>query len=183
MDQEAAAEGFYDIPGSRVLPPRGRKASRWKAPKDKYARYRVKQQEVGRCPHCGKPCAPYYECNDRRFYKRVMSALRKMVRLGIIHSPKAGWFEAIDGRTSLPLPGRTKPTGLAARKLRDLVLSVAATVPPENVPELAERRTAVPKSQAKRKCRSCGILLGNEKNPVCGWCVDRKRQLAEAGGV
>lgn len=31
-------------------------------------RYRKLRKE-GRCWHCGKPCAPWYECEDRRKYK------------------------------------------------------------------------------------------------------------------
>mgnify|MGYP001572816278 FL=1 len=102
---EAEGEGFYEIPGNRILPPAGRKSARWKPPKDKHSRYRVKQQECGRCPHCGEPCAPYYECEARRFYKKLMYGLRKMVRLGLIESPKPGWFQQ-NSRTALPLPGR-----------------------------------------------------------------------------
>lgn len=38
---------------------------------DKHKRYRQKCISEDRCPHCGKPCAPYYECEERRKYKRL----------------------------------------------------------------------------------------------------------------
>lgn len=41
---------------------------------NKYQRYRQKCISEGRCPHCGKPCAPYYECEERREYKRNKTA-------------------------------------------------------------------------------------------------------------
>jgi hypothetical protein len=38
---------------------------------NKQTRYRRKIREQGRCAHCGKPCAPYAECAERRAYKRA----------------------------------------------------------------------------------------------------------------
>lgn len=43
---------------------------------DKNQRYRARQKEQGKCPHCGKPCAPYAECEERReakAYARLLS--------------------------------------------------------------------------------------------------------------
>lgn len=37
---------------------------------NKHQRYRQKCISEGRCPHCGKPCAPYYTCEERRNYKK-----------------------------------------------------------------------------------------------------------------
>lgn len=42
---------------------------------DKQKRYRQKCISEGRCPHCGKPCAPYYECDTRRLYKKKNSMI------------------------------------------------------------------------------------------------------------
>lgn len=53
-----------------------------RAPRDKWARYRHRLIADGRCPHCGQPCAPYYECEYRRFYKQLMEVLDREVRAG-----------------------------------------------------------------------------------------------------
>jgi len=37
----------------------------------KEARYILKCRAEGRCPHCGKPCAPYKQCEERREYERA----------------------------------------------------------------------------------------------------------------
>lgn len=39
--------------------------------------YRKRCQAAGLCPHCGKPCAPYRECEARRAYKRGRNYLRR----------------------------------------------------------------------------------------------------------
>lgn len=46
----------------------------------KNKRYRDKCIREGRCPHCGQPCAPYYECDKRRFYKKMEKCLRRLVK-------------------------------------------------------------------------------------------------------
>lgn len=51
---------------------------------DKYQRYKQKCVSEGRCPHCGKPCAPFYECDERRIYKKANRTLQYLVNLGII---------------------------------------------------------------------------------------------------
>lgn len=48
-------------------------------PGDKYKRYKQKLVSEGRCPHCGKPCAPYVECEERRAYKRAKAKERTQV--------------------------------------------------------------------------------------------------------
>lgn len=41
-------------------------------PKDnKWIRYRKRLRAKQCCPHCGKPCAPYFECEVRREYRRL----------------------------------------------------------------------------------------------------------------
>lgn len=40
-----------------------------KAATDAYKRRLVEQ---GKCTHCGKPCAPYRECQERREYKNFL---------------------------------------------------------------------------------------------------------------
>lgn len=49
---------------------------------NKHQRYREKCISEGRCPHCGKPCAPFHECYERRFYKRFWTALDKAIKEG-----------------------------------------------------------------------------------------------------
>lgn len=46
--------------------------------------YRQRCIEKGLCPHCGQPCAPYYECEKRRSYKRIHSLVVRMVKAGAI---------------------------------------------------------------------------------------------------
>ncbi len=55
---------------------------------NKYQRYRQKCISEGRCPHCGKPCAPYFECAERREYKRFNYYLGRMVRAGLLSQTK-----------------------------------------------------------------------------------------------
>lgn len=38
---------------------------------NKQKTYRQKRISEGKCPHCGKSCAPFYECEERREYKRI----------------------------------------------------------------------------------------------------------------
>lgn len=44
----------------------------------------------GRCWHCGKPCAPYYECKERRLYKQLTYYLDRMIALGTITKHRPG---------------------------------------------------------------------------------------------
>jgi uncharacterized protein YacL (UPF0231 family) len=45
---------------------------------NKHIRYRQKNIAQGRCPHCGELCAPFYECEQRRAYKRLKYKNRQM---------------------------------------------------------------------------------------------------------
>ncbi len=86
------ADRFLDLPWNRPeQAPRGRNVVRWKQPKDKHSRYRVRCQDQERCPHCGVLCAPFYECENRRRYKRLHYVLKKGVRMGI-------FFQTTDGK-------------------------------------------------------------------------------------
>ena len=38
---------------------------------DKHKKYRSRNADSFRCPHCGKDAEGYYECADRREYKRL----------------------------------------------------------------------------------------------------------------
>lgn len=60
---------------------------------DKHQRYRRKCMAEGRCPHCGKPCAPYAECEERRTYKRISVALRRMHSVGLVKRVKRGVYK------------------------------------------------------------------------------------------
>lgn len=53
-------------------------------PLNKYQRRRRKLVASGRCPHCGKECAPFYECADRRTYKGLCRELQRLVKAGLI---------------------------------------------------------------------------------------------------
>lgn len=44
--------------------------------KDKWSAYRLRCLKTGKCTHCGKPCLPYAECEERRLYKRLHSRKR-----------------------------------------------------------------------------------------------------------
>lgn len=46
--------------------PRQKRPEQHREPKDKHARYRKRLQSEGKCPRCGTPCAPYFECQDHR---------------------------------------------------------------------------------------------------------------------
>lgn len=39
-------------------------------PRDKQDAWKLRQIAAGRCPRCGKPCAPFYECETHRANKR-----------------------------------------------------------------------------------------------------------------
>jgi hypothetical protein len=52
--------------------------------------YRQRMRSTGSCPHCGQPCAPYYECAERRFYKGVYLALRNSAKRGIFYRDADG---------------------------------------------------------------------------------------------
>src|SRR5437660_4138598 len=82
--------------GTPVSPKR---ASDVCAASEKQKRYRARKVAQGQCPHCGKPSFPYYECEDRRRYKRVHVILRKLVKAGVME-------RRIDGRylTITPYP-------------------------------------------------------------------------------
>lgn len=77
---------------------------------DKHTRYRNKNVAEGRCPHCGKSCAPYYECEDRRFYKRSYRILQELVKKGIlkrrISATNTVWYKG--SNKSIKLEGRAK---------------------------------------------------------------------------
>ena len=60
---------------------------------DKYTKYRLRNVTAGKCPHCGKPCAPFYECETRRFAKRLSHALRRLEKAEIVRrEPEGGWI-------------------------------------------------------------------------------------------
>ena len=51
---------------------------------NKQDKYRQNQIKKGCCPHCGKPCTPYYECEERRTCKNFGHNLSHMVKIGLI---------------------------------------------------------------------------------------------------
>lgn len=78
---------------------------------NKYDRYRQKQNEKGHCPHCGKPCAPYYECKERREKKNFRRLLNHMEKVGIIIKKQVNpWEKALYQSNSIVpiLPERTR---------------------------------------------------------------------------
>ena len=48
-----------------------------KVPKDKFSRRRHNLRAKGLCTRCGKPCAPYADCDYHREYKRLCGILGK----------------------------------------------------------------------------------------------------------
>ncbi len=59
---------------------------------EKGKRWRQKQIKAGRCPHCGKPCAPFYECDERRNYEKSKKLLNRMVDTGFLKKRREGVF-------------------------------------------------------------------------------------------
>lgn len=45
----------------------------------KQERYRQRLIAEGRCPHCGKPCTPFAECEERRAYKQAKAKNKTLV--------------------------------------------------------------------------------------------------------
>lgn len=56
----------------------------------KQQKYCMKQQKRGRCWHCGKICIPYYQCDERSTYKKLLYTLKRLIL--------AGKVEKIGGR-------------------------------------------------------------------------------------
>lgn len=56
--------------------PREKKIRTGRRSWDKQAAYRDRMQTAGLCPHCGKPCAPFSECEERRERKRLLRIWR-----------------------------------------------------------------------------------------------------------
>ncbi len=47
---------------------------------NKYQRYRARLRAEVKCTHCGKLCAPYFECDDRREYKNRRHIRKKITK-------------------------------------------------------------------------------------------------------
>ncbi len=102
--------------------PRSKLGSGIESPRDKQARYRIQMQRSGRCPRCGKPAAPYLECDRHR-------KLRREYRRSRYHriKPDSGFY----GVMAAERP-RLGATGSAAKKLRraqhrELLEAIAAS--------------------------------------------------------
>jgi hypothetical protein len=85
----------------------------------KNKRYREAQKAKGCCPHCGKPCAPYYECEERRAYKMAHRRARRLA-LGPIVSASGQWIAAhsnkvVPSYTAKPDDVRRQPREHAKR--------------------------------------------------------------------
>jgi hypothetical protein len=68
----------------RASLPRRKTQNREKPARDKYSNYRKRMVSEGRCPHCGKPCAPFYECAERRGKKQFARVLRELIKEGTV---------------------------------------------------------------------------------------------------
>ena len=71
---------------------------------DKYAknkRWRDKCVREGRCPHCGQPCAPYYECATRRFHKKLDNFLRRLLKAGVMRREGHKYFAVAEDFSSV----------------------------------------------------------------------------------
>lgn len=94
---------------NRDTKPRAKHECRIEVPRDKQAAYRMKMQRSGRCPRCGKPAAPYLECEEHRRKRREYKRARYH-RL----RPDAGFY----GVLAADRP-RRDATGIAANKVRN----------------------------------------------------------------
>lgn len=52
-------------------------------------RYRLKAKASGCCPHCGKPCAPYLTCEERRESERLRNTGGKPRKWSLDPKPAA----------------------------------------------------------------------------------------------
>jgi hypothetical protein len=85
---------------------------------NKSQRYRARMKKEGRCPHCGKPCAPFFECEERRAYKNAQRRAR-LKGLGPILFKEGQWVAASSNEAITPytssardarrLPRRDRP--------------------------------------------------------------------------
>jgi len=66
-------------------------------PQTKQQKYRQKLIAQGLCPHCGKPCSPYYECKKRRWEHGINRALRELIKDGLVGKDKDDKFYWIGG--------------------------------------------------------------------------------------
>ncbi len=62
----------------------------------KQARYRRKMRLIGCCPHCGKSCAPYSECQTRRDDRQIHRAMKILCDEGIIERVSRGLYQKLD---------------------------------------------------------------------------------------
>lgn len=68
-DRMSVENGFWN--NVRLL------RARPKASLNKSQRYQLKLRRAGKCPKCGKPCAPYYECDYHRQINRLKMAKKR----------------------------------------------------------------------------------------------------------
>ena len=59
---------------------------------NKYEKYRRSCVQRGLCPHCGKPCAPFFECAERRAYKRQQYKKREREKDRELIEELQGWM-------------------------------------------------------------------------------------------
>lgn len=85
----------------------------------KHERYRRRLRREGKCEHCGRDAFPYLVCARRRFNKRVASALRRLVSLGMVTRISRGVYQWHDGPHRQPARGfyHTDPNGAAPKGL------------------------------------------------------------------
>ena len=77
--------------------------------------YRRRSIAAGKCPHCGKQSAPFYECQDRRTYKKIFRILARGAKVGAVVKIKS------KGRTTwrFPLNPAAWPAERPLKKRRD----------------------------------------------------------------
>ena len=81
----------------------------------KTKRYRAKMKASGRCPHCGEPCAPYYECAERRAYKNAQRRAR-LRGLGPIVLRHGNWVAVNSNEIIAPYTSRSADVRRAPRR-------------------------------------------------------------------
>ena len=70
---------------------------------NKHKNYIKKCVSEGRCPHCGRFCAPFYECDERRTNRRLVYKLNRMTKAGFLEKSKGK-----DGKSYYSLKDNSK---------------------------------------------------------------------------
>lgn len=62
--------------------PRAKKRGRKPTPENKWQAYTLNNRRAGKCPRCGKSCAPFAACDSCRAYKAKHCYESRILKLG-----------------------------------------------------------------------------------------------------